>query len=222
MSKKVHPEIFRVGQTKTWKSRWFSKKKYQENLKQDVKLRSFLMEKLIKAGIDRVEIERTVNLVNIIIYTARPGLIIGRGGDSVEKLKEEIKRVLQKENFHPAGENKIEIRVQIEQVAHPEAHANIVAQNIAEQLEKRFPFRRIIKQTLDKIMQAKGVLGAKIMLSGRLDGAEIARREWLAKGKLSLQTLRADIDYAQIAAYTTYGTVGIKVWIYKGEVFNKK
>lgn len=220
MGTKVHPEIFRIGQIKTWKSRWFSKKKYRENLEQDIKLREFLMKKLNKTGIDRIEIERTANSINVIIYTARPGLIIGRGGDSVEKLKEEIQNLLRKEGFKDKKE-KLVIRIQIEQVAYPEASAKIVAQNIAEQLEKRLRFRRVIKQALGKTMQVKGVQGAKIMVGGRLDGSEIARNQWLAKGKLPLQTLRADIDYAQATAYTTYGTVGVKVWIYKGEIFNK-
>lgn len=219
MGKKVHPEIFRIGQTKTWKSRWFNKinrSDYKANLKQDIFLRSFLMEKLKKSGIDKIEIERTANLINVIIFAVRPGMLIGRGGDSVEKLKAEIKKFL----FKGIKEKKnINIRIQIEQLSNPESHAHVVAQNIAEQLEKRLPFRRVLKKMLEKIMQAKGVQGAKIMVGGRLDGAEIARSEWLDKGKMPLQTLRADIDYAQATAFTTYGTVGVKVWIYKGEKF---
>lgn len=220
MAHKVHPEIFRVGQHKTWKSLWFhkiNKEDYRRSLKQDVQLRSYLLKKLVKTGIDRIEIKRTAAILNIIIYTARPGLLIGRGGDSVEKLKEELKKMVKKDG----PKSRLEIRIQIEQVQNPEGQAHIVAQNIAEQLEKRMPFRRTIKQTLEKVAQAKNVQGAKIMVKGRLDGSEIARREWLAKGKLPLQTLRADIDYATATAFTTYGTVGIKVWIYKGEIFNK-
>lgn len=220
MGKKVHPVIFRIGQIKTWKSRWFqkiNKSAYHENLKQDILLRHFLMEKLKKSGIDRIEIEKTVNLINIIIFAVRPGMLIGRGGDSVEKLKEQINIFLFK-----TKKKKIDIRIQIEQLSHPEAHAYVVAQNIAEQIERRLPFRRVMKKTLEKIMQTKGVEGAKIMLGGRLDGAEIARREWLDKGKMPLQTLRADIDYAEATAFTTYGTVGVKVWIYRGEIFEKE
>lgn len=219
MGKKVNPEIFRIGQTKTWKSLWFNTKKdYKYSLKQDVILRDFLMGKLSKSSVDRVEIKRTAGVINIIIYTAKPGLLIGRGGDSVEKLKESIKKILNRES--QKKNDKIDIKLQIEQISEPEIHANIVAQNIVEQLEKRLPFRRVMKQSLDKIMQSKRAQGAKIMLGGRLGGTEIARREWLDKGKLPLQTLRADIDYARQTAHTTYGTIGIKVWIYRGEVFN--
>lgn len=216
MGHKVHPYIFRIGATTNWKSRWFSSKKYKEFLEQDTKLRAFILKKLTKAGIKSVEIERSVKLINIIIKTSRPGLVIGRGGGGIEELKKEIKKLLQKE-FKITD---TEVRLEIEEVKQPTAHAAVMAEEIADQIEKRLPYRRIIKQSLEKIMQNKDVLGAKIIVKGRLNGAEIARKEWLKKGRVPLQTIRSDIDYAQSTAYTTYGTIGIKVWVYKGEVFN--
>jgi len=217
MGQKVHPFIYRIGAVNNWRSRWFSKKNYGNFLKQDVKLRGFVVKMLDKAGVDAVEIERSANLINVIVKTAKPGLVIGRGGSGAEDIKQKIKKFLQKE----FSGFKSEIRLEIEEIGQPTAHAAVVAQEIAEQIEKRMPYRRVIKQGLDKIMQNKEVQGAKIMLSGRLNGAEIARREWLKQGRIPLQTIRAGIDYAQAIAYTTYGTIGIKVWIYKGEVFNK-
>jgi len=176
------------------------------------------MKKLAKTGVERIEIERSANLMKVIIKTARPGIIIGRGGGGIEQLKEDIKRLISKEL---PGIGKTEIRLEVEEVKLPESQASIVAQNIAEQIERRIPYRRVLKQSIDKTIQIKTVEGVKIMIKGRLDGAEIARTEWLLKGKIPLQTLRAKIDYACATAYTTYGTVGIKVWIYKGEVFEK-
>jgi small subunit ribosomal protein S3 len=216
MGQKVNPVVFRIGHTEDWKSRWFNKKSYQNFLKQDIKLRDFLMHKLVKAGVDRIEIERSANLINIIIKTARPGIIIGRGGGGVEQLREAAKKIIKKESLQ---NTKTEVRLEIEEIKSPESHAAIAAQNIVEQIERRIPYRRVMKQSLEKIMQIKEVEGIKIMIKGRLDGADIARTEWLAKGKIPLQTLRAKIDYAQVTAFTTYGTVGVKVWIYKGEQF---
>jgi len=217
MGQKVHPFIYRIGAVNNWRSRWFSKKNYGNFLKQDIKLRGFVVKTLDKAGVDAVEIERSANLINVIVKTAKPGLVIGRGGSGAEDIKQKIKKFLQKE----FSGFKSEIRLEIEEIGQPTAHAAVVAQEIAEQIEKRMPFRRVIKQGLDKVMQNREVQGAKIMVSGRLNGAEIARREWLKQGRIPLQTIRAGIDYAQAIAYTTYGTIGIKVWIYKGEVFNK-
>lgn len=218
MGHKVHPFIFRIGQVTNWKSRWFSRRQYSDFLKQDVKLREFIMKKLSNAGINSIEIERSANLINIIIKTARPGLVIGRGGSGVEELKQEIKKVFDK--ITPES-TKTEIRLEIEEVKQPASQAAIVAMDLANQIERRFPYRRVIKQGLDKIMADKGIKGAKIKIKGRLNGAEIARKEWLSRGRIPLQTMRADIDYAQATAYTTYGTIGITVWIYKGEVFDK-
>jgi small subunit ribosomal protein S3 len=217
MGQKVHPFIYRIGAVNNWRSRWFSKKNYGDFLKQDIKLRGFVVKMLNKAGVDAVEIERSANLINIIVKTAKPGLVIGRGGSGAEDIKQKIKKFLQKE--FPGF--KSEIRLEIEEIGQPTAHAAVVAQEIADQIEKRMPFRRVIKQGLDKVMQNREIQGAKIMVSGRLNGAEIARREWLKQGRIPLQTIRAGIDYAQAIAYTTYGTIGIKVWIYKGEVFNQ-
>jgi len=217
MGRKVHPFIFRLGSVTNWKSRWFSKKQYKEFLEQDTKLRSFIMKKLSKASVNLVEIERSANALNIIIKTARPGLVIGRGGGGVEELKNEIKKLFQKDKSLSINQ---EIRLEIEEVKDPDIQAAIVGMDMASQIERRMPYRRVMKQTLDKIMQNKGVKGAKIMVKGRLNGAEIARKEHLKKGKIPLQTLRSNIDYASSTAYTIYGTIGIKVWIYKGEIFN--
>jgi len=214
MGQKVHPVVFRIGQTEDWKSRWYNRKQYKNFLKKDVLLRDFLMRKLARAGVDRIEIERSANVVRVIIKTAKPGLIIGRGGGGVEQLRAEIEKI---EKSDQSGSPKAEVRLEVEEVRSPESRAAIVAQEIADQIEKRIPYRRALKQALAKIMQSKEVEGAKVLIKGRLDGAEIARDERLTEGKIPLQTLRAKIDYATATAYTTYGTVGIKVWIYKGE-----
>jgi len=218
MGRKVHPFIFRIGTVNTWKSRWFNQKRYKNLLEQDIKLRNFVAKKLIKASINSIEIERSANLVNIIIFTAKPGLVIGRGGSGVEDLKQELRKIIHQIDPESA---KTDIRLEVEEIRQPNSKADIVAQDMAMQIEKRMPYRRVIKQTLDKIMQNHEVQGAKIMINGRLNGAEIARKEWLKKGRISLQTLRANIDYANATAYTTYGTIGVKVWICKGEVFDK-
>ncbi len=217
MGHKVHPYAFRVGRTKDWKSRWFAQKKYSANLAQDIKLREFISERLSRTGLESVEIERNFNTLNIIIKTARPGLVIGRGGGGVEKLKKDIQKMLRKNDSQDAN---LEVKLDIEEVRDPNTRAVIVANEMAAQIEKRMPYRRVIKQTLDKIMQNREVKGAKIMVKGRLNGAEIARKEWLKQGQVPLSALRADIDYNQATAYTTYGTIGIKVWIYKGEIFS--
>lgn len=219
MGHKVHPFVFRIGIVTNWKSRWFSNKNYKEFLEQDVRLREFITKKLDKAGVNKIEIERSVNSINVIVQTARPGLVIGRGGSGAEELKKEIKKVLQK---HDPKAKDLEVRLDIEEVRQPNAQARVVALDIANQIERRLPYRRIIKQTLDRVMQNRDIKGAKIMVKGRLNGAEIARKEWLKKGRIPLQTLRSDIDYARATAYTTYGTIGVKVWIYKGEVFNQE
>ena len=218
MGRKVNPFIFRIGIVNNWKSRWFNRKRYKYLLEQDIKLRDFVMKKLSKASINSIEIERSANLLNVIIATARPGLVIGRGGSGIEDLKREIKKIVHQNDPESA---KTEIRLEVEEIRQPNSKAAIVAQDMATQIEKRMPYRRVIKQSLDKIMQNHEVQGAKIVVKGRLNGAEIARKEWLKKGRISLQTLRANIDYAQATAYTTYGTIGIKVWIYKGEKFDK-
>jgi len=213
MGRKISPTSFRVGINKGWASRWFSNRKYVQYLKDDVAVRDFLNQKLKNMAVDRIEIERGNDMLNVLIYTARPGLIIGRGGTGVEEIKSAINSLLKK---------KIGVRVEIQEFKNPEASASIMAESIADQLEKRIAFRRIMKQTLSKIIANKDVDGAKIQLGGRLNGAEIARVEHLEQGKLPLQTIRADIDFAKATAATTYGTIGVKVWIYKGEVFDKQ
>lgn len=215
MGQKVHPTAFRTGIIFDWKSRWFNKKKYQEYLAEDVKIREFIFSKLSKAGLGKVEIERAANAVRVIVFTSRPGLIIGRGGAGVEQLRSELQKIIAKSQPN----EKIELRLEIEEIKQAESFAPIVAQNIAEQLEKRMPYRRVIKQTLEKVLQGKTTQGAKIMVKGRLDGSEIARKEWLAKGRIPLQTLRANIDFGQATAHTTFGTIGVKVWVYKGDIF---
>lgn len=181
-------------------------------MKEDMAIRKFLDKKLRGMSVDRLEIERSPDLFSIAIHTARPGLIIGRGGTGIEDLKHDIQKIIKR---------KTAIRLDIQEFKNPETSARIVAEQMAEQIEKRMPFRRLMKQTLAKIIANKEVKGAKIMLAGRLDGKEIARTEHLEEGALPLQTLRANIDYAQATAYTTYGTVGAKVWIYKGLRFEK-
>jgi len=214
MGHHVHPYAFRLGYTTDWKSRWFNRKKYKDYLKQDYYLREFLMARLKQAAVDEIEIRRSANSINIIVRAARPGIIIGRGGAGIQEIKKEIISKIFK------GQTKgLDIKMDIEEVKKPETHARVVAQNIADQLERRMPFRRVIKQTMDKVMQNSEVRGAKIWISGRLGGAEMAREEWLKVGEVPLQTLRADIDYAQVNAHTTYGVIGVKVWIYKGEKF---
>ncbi len=212
MGQKVSPTALRVGIIKDWASRWFGGGKYSLYLKDDLAVRRFLEKRLRTMSVDRVEIERGTDTLNVVIYTARPGLIIGRGGSGIEELKAAIHKILKK---------KIAVRLEIQEIRNPESSAAVMAEALADQIEKRIPFRRIMKQAVAKIMANRDVKGVKIQLSGRLDGAEIARTEHAEEGSLPLQTLRANIDFARATAMTTYGTVGIKVWIYKGEVFDK-
>ena len=211
MGQKISPTSFRIGINKDWASRWFGHRKYKSYLKDDVAVRDFLNGKLKNTAVDRIEIERGTDMLKVLIFTARPGLIIGRGGTGVEDLKSSIRSLLKK---------KVGVRIEIQEIKSPEASASIMAESIVDQIEKRIPYRRIMKQTLSKIMANKDVRGVKIRISGRLDGAEIARSEHLEEGSLPLQTLRADIDFSRATAITTYGTIGVKVWIYKGERFD--
>lgn len=217
MAHKVHPKIFRVKDLTDWNSRWLDKKKFPQYLEEDFEIRKFLEKKLGKVGIERIEIERFPAKINIIISSARPGLIIGRGGGGVEELKKDLENKVIKK-LHPREPLK-EVKIEIREIRDPWSSANLVSQWISQQIEKRIPYRRVLKQALDKIMAHKEIQGAKVEVAGRLDGTEIARTEWLKKGKLPRQTFRADIDYAQARAYCTYGAVGVKVWIYKGERF---
>jgi small subunit ribosomal protein S3 len=218
MGKKINPKIFRISVTKKWPSKWFGfGDEYIKNLRQDVNVRRFLMRELREAGVDRVEIERNTGKIIINIYTAKPGMIIGRGGSGIDDLK---KKVHAKFLSRPNGIKPGDVNLNIHEFDRPFLSAQIVVQSTALEIEKRIPFRRVMKQAIGQIERA-GALGAKIIVSGRLNGAEIARSEMLTSGKVPLHTLRADIDYARGSAHTTYGTIGIKVWIYKGDKFEK-
>jgi small subunit ribosomal protein S3 len=227
MGQKIRPNSLRTGITKGWLTNWFSKKSnFKTFLEEDILVRKIIKGKIGNAGIDKISIERTGNNYKIFIKASRPGLIIGRGGKGVEELTKFLEnnlKKLRKEKSLPAGRQgisePISLSLNIEELKRQEVSANVIAQNIAWDLEKRMPYRRTIKKCLDQMLQNKDVQGAKIMVKGRLDGKEIARNEHLEKGKLPLQTLRANIDYGTATAFTTYGTIGIKVWIYKGEVF---
>ncbi|HLC64437.1 MAG TPA: 30S ribosomal protein S3 [Patescibacteria group bacterium] len=214
MGHKVNPKAFRLGQSQTWPSKWFAKKGYADLLKEDVCIRRHLNKKLKEAGIDKVSIERTPTEITIIIEAARPGIIIGRGGAGIEEIKKDVLK-----NFLKSV--KQNVKINIKEVDNPNLSAANIVYHISQDIEKRLPFRRVMKQNIDKVMKA-GALGVKIILAGRLNGAEIARTENLSEGKVPLHTLRANIDYSRGAAQTTYGVIGIKVWIYKGEVFEKE
>lgn len=206
MGQKVHPKGFRLGIIRSWDSNWYADKDYSELLHEDYRVRKLVKERFYTAGISKVEIQRTGNRVRVTIHTAKPGIVIGRGGTEVEKLKIELSVM--------TGKN---VNINIQEIKRPELDAQIVAENVAQQLEKRISFRRAMKQTVQRTMRL-GALGMKIAISGRLGGAEIARTEWYAEGKVPLHTLRADIDYGFAEANTTYGKIGIKVWINRGEV----
>lgn len=219
MSHKVHPKLFRLKDLSTWESRGFYGKKLGPSLQEDLKIREYLYKKLGKIGIEKIEIERFSSKLNIIISSGRPGLIIGRGGQGLEELKKNLEKILKKPLLGKNQKGKTEIKLEIKEVKNIWASAPLVVQWIASQIEKRIKFRRILKQGLEKVMANKGVEGVRLEVAGRLDGSEIARTEWLRRGRLPRQTLRADIDYSQGEALCTYGLIGIKVWIYKGEKF---
>ena len=215
MGKKINPKIFRISVTKNWPSKWYgSGVSYAKKVEQDVNIRRFILKKLKEAGVDRVEIERTADKINVGVYTAKPGLIIGRGGQGVEDLKKQIHRKFLK-NFKPGN-----INLNIHEVDRPNLSSQIIVQAMSIDIEKRMPFRRVMKQAINRVERA-GALGVKVVVAGRLNGVEIARTEMLTSGKVPLHTLRADIDYARGVANTTYGAIGIKVWIYKGDKFEK-
>jgi len=217
MSKVVHPYAHRLVTLRDWKSRWFADKTYKTLLQSDVVVREFLMKKLRGFYISRVEIERNAKATKIMVHTSRPGMIIGRSGEGVSKLKAELVAVLKKKGVAIAEDFKFDVV----EVTNPDADAAIVACSIAEGLEKRLPFRRVMKQAIEKVMSARGVKGARIYLGGRLGGAEIARSEQIKRGSIPLQTFRADVDFAREKAHMSYGDIGIKVWIYRGEVFSQ-
>lgn len=208
MGQKVSPVGLRVGIIRDWEAKWYANDKdYHKLLLEDVKIRKYIKEKLFHAGIAQIGIERAANRVKITVHAAKPGIVIGRGGAGIEELRKEIDKIA-------AGK---QIQINIEEVKVPELSAQLVAENVAQQLERRVSFRRAMKQTVSRSMKA-GAIGVRIACSGRLGGAEIARTEWYLEGKVPLHTLRADIDYATAEANTTYGKIGVKVWIYRGEV----
>jgi len=213
MGHKVNPTSFRLGNVLTWKSRWFRRgEEYRLALEEDYIIRKFILTKLKSAYVSSVEIERTANLINVYIITSRPGMIIGRAGGGIEKIQSELVKLV--------NANK-ELKITIKEIKNPETSAAIVAQTIAEGLEKRMPFRRLMKQSVERSSANPEVKGIRVMVAGRLNGADIARTEHLSSGRLPLHTLRANIDFARFSALTTYGIIGVKVWIYKGEIFNK-
>ncbi|MEK7167187.1 MAG: 30S ribosomal protein S3 [Patescibacteria group bacterium] len=215
MGHKINPKIFRIGIIYTWGSRWFSSKKnYRENLREDILIKKNLYEKMQKAGIDKIEIERSGDEIKILVYVSKPGLIIGRKGEGIE----EIKKQLQEKILKNKRKN---LKINILEVKEPSLSANIIVQSIITDLEKRIPFRRVMKQTINRVNKTRAK-GIKIILSGRLNGVAIARSEKMVSGKIPLHTLRADIDYIQGNAHTTYGVIGVKVWIYKGEIFGNQ
>ena len=216
MSHRVHPKVFRIKGIDDWQSQWYGSKSYKANLEQDLKIRNFIKKEMKTGAIDQVIIKRLANTIHIIIKSGRPGIIIGRGGTGIQELKKKIISKIFKEKIKG-----IDIKIDVEEIKKAEIQASIIGQLVAEQLERRMPFRRVIKQTIEKVIQNTEVKGIKIFVSGRLNGSEMAREEWLKKGSLPLQTIRANIDYAQVNAHTIYGIIGIKVWINKGEVFEK-
>ena len=220
MTHKVNPKSFRIKGMEDFNIRGFYGKKMTQYLEEDFLIKDFLRNKFSQASIANIEIEHSTNKLNVIIETARPGIIIGRGGEGVENLKNIIEKIIFKKNKSSVIKSSVrQIKIDIKEVKNPWISAMLVAQMAAQQLEKRIPFRQVLKKSIERVMQNKEAKGIKIEVSGRLNGVEIARKEWLKQGRMPLQTIRADIDYAQAKAYCTYGVIGIKVWIYKGDKF---
>jgi small subunit ribosomal protein S3 len=209
LGQKVHPIGLRLGIVKTWESRWFAEKKYAEYIHEDYSLRKFLKEKLYHAGVSRIEIERSSKRIRLRIYTARPGIVIGKKGSEIEQLKKELEKKVSQEVF-----------IDIQEVRKPEIDAQLVAENVAMQIVRRVAFRRAMKRGVTSAIRF-GAQGVKIICSGRLGGAEMARTEWYKEGRIPLHTLRADIDYGFTEARTTYGAIGVKVFVFKGEILKK-
>ena len=209
MGHKVHPTGIRLGIAKDWNSKWFANKRdYAEYLAADLKVRELLKKKLAQAGVSKIQIERPAKTARVTIHTARPGVVIGKKGEDIEKLRKEVSAVMG-----------VPAHINVSEVRKPELDAQLVAESIAQQLERRIMFRRAMKRSVQNAMRT-GALGIKVNVAGRLNGAEIARSEWYREGRVPLHTLRADIDYGFAEARTTYGVIGIKVWIYKGEIFD--
>ena len=210
MGQKVNPHGIRLGIVKTWDAKWYADKDYAENLHEDIKIRAYLKDSLKIAGVSRIETERSKNRLKLTIHTAKPGMVIGRGGSGIEQIKEGLKKYTEKH-----------VDINIAEIKQPDMDSTLVAENIAGQLERRIAFRRAMKQAVGRTMRM-GAKGIKIMVSGRLGGAEIARKESYREGSIPLHTLRSDIDYGTAEAHTTYGRIGIKVWIFKGEVLPER
>ena len=210
MGQKVHPKGFRLNITENWDSRWFARREYSDLLHEDVKIRNFLKKRLYHAGVSKIDIERAANKAKINIHTARPGIVIGKKGAEIEKLKQELSRLTRKETF-----------INIHEVRRPDVDAQLVAENVALQLERRVAFRRAMKEALARAMRM-GAQGVRIQSSGRLGGSEIARREWYREGRVPLHTLRADVNYGFAEAKTTHGIIGVRVWIFRGEVLSRQ
>jgi small subunit ribosomal protein S3 len=210
MGHKVHPNGFRLGVSRTWNAKWYSDKDYTDLLKEDMTIRRLVQRRLANASVSLVEIERGINHVTVTVHTAKPGIVIGKGGANVEALRQAVGRITTRK-----------VKLEIKEIRQPELDAVLVAANIAQQLSRRIAFRKAIKQSVQRTMKA-GAKGVKIAVSGRLGGAEMARREWEKEGRIPLGTLRADISYGQVLSRTTYGAIGVKVWIYRGDVLPER
>jgi len=211
MSHKVHPKLFRIKGTSDWNSRWITEKDFSNFLEEDFKIRRFLNDKLKEAAVSKIEIERFSGKINVVILTSRPGLVIGRGGEGIERIKETLRNKVLR------IDKKRELKIEIKGIKNPWTKADLVSQWVAQKIERRTPYRRVLKQAISKVMSNKEIKGVRIQVSGRLNGTEIARKEWLKQGQLPRQTLRSDIDYSLSKARCSYGTIGVKVWLYKGE-----
>lgn len=210
MGQKVHPRIFRIGIIETWDSKWYADRDYAQLLHEDFKIKKFIKGRLFHAGISKIEIERAANKAKINIHTARPGIVIGKKGAEIEKLKEELSRLTRRE-----------IYINIHEVRRPDLDGQLVAENVALQLQRRVAFRRAMKESVSRALRM-GAQGIRVQCSGRLGGAEIARTNWYREGRVPLHTLRADVSYGLAEAHTTYGVIGVKVWIFRGEVLTEE
>ncbi|MFV2063202.1 MAG: 30S ribosomal protein S3 [Chloroflexota bacterium] len=210
MGHKVHPNGFRLGVSRTWNAKWYSDKEYTTLLREDIAIRALVKQRLANASVSLVEIERGVNHVTVTVHTAKPGIVIGKGGANVEALRQAVNKLTERK-----------VKLEIREIRQPELDAVLVANNIAQQLQRRIAFRKAIKQSIQRTMKA-GAKGVKVAVAGRLGGSEMARREWDKEGRIPLGTLRADISYGQVVSKTTYGTIGVKVWIYRGDVIPDK
>ena len=210
MGRKVHPYGFRLGVSRTWTAKWYADKEYTALVKEDISIRKLVERRLANASVSGVEIERGINHVTVTIHTAKPGIVIGKGGANVEALRQQIGRITTSK-----------VKLEIKEIRQPELDAVLVAANIAQQLNRRIAFRKALKQSIQRTMKA-GAKGVRIQVSGRLGGSEMARREWDKEGRIPLNTLRADISYGQVHAHTTYGRIGVKVWIYRGDVMPER